>query len=402
MTIAAPMPVLADDIESLAAGQNLSYDRTRRLFEALDETDHLEKSRYVKAIVALMEKRPTVEELSGIVDDIAERSIDLTDSLTGFGPLVDISGSGGDSMDTPNVGSLASFVAAAGGLPVAKQATRSFTGLTGSADVFALLGLDVMAASLERTIELLRRVGVTAVHTPSHCDRFVRRMAVLRRMRELDLRIVTPWHLAAWVYSPFPLTGRIYGVFEESYRRQVAQVMEQRFPEQHVMVVRGREGIDEISVCELTDVTEVKGGKRRDFSLSPSCLGLPTFSPAEVSAYEPEDFRRLHSPDLTPKERAAIRQRAKAKFPDQVFSILAGRGRPAHEALVAANAGAALYVGGKVASLEAGATRALSLLRDGSVWQLVSRFADANVNAAAHRRSAPGDSVRSSVQILLG
>lgn len=376
------MSVAIDDIESLRAGRDLSYERIRQLLEMLDETERVGESSYLTAVLDLMAKRLTVEELGGFVDDIAARSIDLSASLDGFGPLVDISGSGGDSIDTPNVGSLASFVVAAGGLPVAKQATRSFTGLTGSADVFALLGLDVMTASLEQTIDLLHSTGVTAIHTPSHCDRFVRRMAVLRRMRELDLRVVTPWHLAAWIHSPFPLTGRVYGVFDELYRRQVAQVMEQRFPQQHMLVVRGREGIDEISVCGVTDVTELRDGERNDFTLSPERLGVDTFSVAEVSVYEPEDFRRLGSPDVTPGERSAIRLRTAEALPEQMASILSGRGRPAHEALVAANAGAAFYVGGLVDSLEAGTLRALGLLRDGSVWRHVSEFARANATEA--------------------
>jgi anthranilate phosphoribosyltransferase len=369
------MATAVDEVECLFAGRDLSYDRIRQLLALLDETDRVSESDYLAAVLALMAKRLTVEELGGVVDDVAARSIDLRGSLAWAGPLVDVSGSGGDAIDTPNVGSLASFVVAAGGLPVAKQATRSFTGLTGSADVFALFGLDVMSASLEHTLGLLNSAGVTAIHTPSHCDRFLRRMAVLRRMRELDIRIATPWHLAAWIYSPFPLTGRVYGVFDEVYRRQVARVMEHRFPEQHMLVVRGREGIDEISVCGVTDVTELRGGRRKDFTLSPACLGLHSFSLAEVSVYEPEDFRRLGSPALTPAERAAIRRRTAARLPEQVVSILKGRGRPAHMALVAANAGAAFYVGGQVDSVRAGTSRALGLLRDGSVWRHVSEFA---------------------------
>jgi anthranilate phosphoribosyltransferase len=394
------MRVAVDDIECLRAGRDLSYDRIRQLLEMLDETGRVEESSYLAAVLDLMAKRLTVEELGGVVDDIAARSIDLSGSLDGFGALVDISGSGGDTIDTPNVGSLASFVAAAGGLPVAKQATRSFTGLTGSADVFALLGLDVMTASLEHTVSILRSARVTAIHTPSHCDRFVRRMAVLRRMRELDLRIVTPWHLAAWIYSPFPLTGRVYGVFDEFYRRQVAQVMEHRFPGQHVLVVRGRDGIDEISVCGVTDVTELREGRRNDFTLSPACLGLRTFSLAEVSMYEPEDFRRLGSPDLAPGERSAIRLRTAEGLPGQVVSILSGRGRPAHEALVAVNAGAAFYVGGLADSVEAGTSRALGLLRDGSVWRHVSEFVRANATEVP-RRSRPlqGSNSDFSVQV---
>jgi anthranilate phosphoribosyltransferase len=394
------MPILIDDIENLIAGHDLSYGRTRRLFQALDEASGLNEACYLATVVALMTKRPTVAELSGIIDDVAARSIDLTDNLGDFGPLVDISGSGGDEMDTPNVGSLASFVAAAGGLPVAKQATRSFTGITGSADVFALFGLDVMTATLEHTVNLLQVVGVTAIHTPSHCDRFIRRMQVLRKMRELDLRIVTPWHLGSWVYSPFPLTGRVYGVFDELYRRQIAEVMQHRFPKQHTLVVRGRDGIDEISVCGATDVTEVKDGSRHEFTLSPSSLGLPTFTPAEISAHEPEDFWRLSSPSLSSDERAAIRRRTAEKFPEQVFAILSGCGRPAHEALVAANAGAALYVGGQADSVEAGTARALQLLRNGSAWRLASRFADMDGQRGPNAFVGPSSNVTSRDQLV--
>lgn len=382
---------MIEEVERLLAGESLAADRVRRLFAALDADEHDELRDdlvYVAATVALIRKGPTLEELLGLVDDIAARSIDLTHRLAGFGPLVDISGTGGDAMDTPNVGSLASFVVAAAGLPVAKQATSSFTGISGSADLYALLGLDVSAAGIDQTVELLETVGVTAMHTPSHSPLFARRLRVLRRMREAGLHFVTPWHLVAWVHSPFPLTGRVYGVFDERYRRQLAEVFRRRFPAQRVLVVRGREGLDEVSVSGLTDITEVSGGERRDYRVSPSCLGLAAYPSWEASAHAPQDFQRLRSPGVCAAERAAIRLRTAAAFPDQAFEILAGRGRPAHEALVAANAGAALYAGGSASSLEAGTALALETLRSGAAKHTAEAFARVRGDHVAVERLA--------------
>jgi anthranilate phosphoribosyltransferase len=374
----------------LAAGENLSEAATRELFGALDDPDTGpdRDCYYLMAIAALMAKGPTGEELAGIVADIAQRSVDLGGRLSGFGPLVDLSGTGGDRAETPNVGSLASFVTAAGGVPVAKQATRAFTGLSGSAEVYALLGLDVMDAGTDRAVELLRQVGVTALHTPSRSAAFAPRLAVLRRLRELDLRFVTPWHLVSWVYSPFPLTGRVYGVFDDAYRQPVADIFGRRSPGVHALVVHGEDGTDEISVTGPTRITEIRHGGQTEFRVTPDSLGLPVFAAHEASVHTREDFLRLRSGQTGAQERAVIRDRAMAGFGDRVFAILAGEGRPAHEALVAANAGAALYAGGRTDSLADGAALALELLRSGAARETARAFAQACGNSAACERLA--------------
>ena len=370
-------------IRRLVAGENLSTVDAQTLFSSLDQRmveDNCDDydDYYLTAIVALMAKGPNSEELRGIVDDIAERSIDLTAELKDFGPLVDISGTGGDLIDTPNVGSLASFVSAAGGVAVAKQATSSFTGVTGSADVFKVLGLDVYACDVGQIVALLRETKVTAMHTPSHSGgRFARRLALLRRLRDVDLRFVTPWHLVSWVYSPFPLTGRIYGVSDGRYLGPVADVLGARQPDEHSLVVHGEDGLDEISVSGSTRVIEIRDGRRDEFCVSPDSLGLPTFSVSEVSVYTGEDSERLQSRQVGHETRAEIRERARCDLSSQVHAILSGRGHPAHNALIAANAGAALYVGGRVDSLAEGASTALEFLLNGAAQATASAFSEA-------------------------
>lgn len=376
-------PSISHLVTQLAAGQRLSSTDTSALARALDECgtyssqDAREDYYYLTAIVALMARGPSTEELAGIVSDIADRSIDLRLRLGGGAPLVDISGTGGDAVETPNVGSLASFVAAAGGVGIAKQATRAFTGVSGSSDVFKLLGLDVMLADLDQAIALLRTVGLTAIHTPSHSAVFARRMRILGNLRAMDLRFVTPWHLVSWVYSPFPLTGRVYGVFSDEYRKPVADLFQRRCPHQHTLVVYGQDGIDEISASAPTVITELRGGHREEYTVTPASLGLQQVSTQETSVYGPDDFARIQASDLGLEERKEIRQRAAAEFPAQVFRILSGRGSPGHEALIAANAGAALYVGGATQSLVAGTALALELLRSGAVREAALAFAEA-------------------------
>lgn len=384
-------------VRRLAAGTSVSASEALFLARSLDRGEPglgsgtRQEYYYLTAIVALMAKGPTTDELSGIVEDISERSISLTAELNKFGPLVDISGTGGDKLDTPNVGSLASFVTAAGGVPVAKQATRAFTGVSGSSDVFSLFGLDVLRPDLSRAMYLLRTVGVTALHTPSYSGEFVRRMEILALLRDLDLRIVTPWHLVSWVYSPFPLTGRVYGICANRFRHRIASLFQRHYPAQHTLVVHGANGVDEISVSGPTVVTEIRDGERKDFRVSPESLGLPAFSAQEMSVYGSADFARLQSPELGKEERSVIRTRAADALPTQVLRIVRGEGTPAHEALIAANAGAALYVGGAASSLRDGVASALDLIRSGAVHAKVREFAQ----ACAH---APGSLDRGAVE----
>jgi anthranilate phosphoribosyltransferase len=135
-------------------------------------------------------------------------------------------------------------------------------------------------------------------------------------------------------------------------------------------------------------ITELRHGRQIEYSVSPASLGLPEFSVDEVSLYSVRDAERLRSPWLSANERASVRQRAEADFPAQTHEILEGRGRPAHEALIAANAAAGLYVGGRVDSLEAGTALALELLRSGAVGATARMFAETCQNPSRSRSVA--------------
>ncbi|PSO45202.1 MAG: hypothetical protein BRC25_02860 [Parcubacteria group bacterium SW_6_46_9] len=128
-------------IRKLANGENLSTSETRRTLNTLMDEDG-EYFFTTAFSMGLMAKTPTVDELKGFVLSFKDRSVPLRPSVD-TDELIDISGTGGDDIKTPNVGTTASFVMAAGGLCVGKQSTRGYTGATGSRDMFTVLGVDV-------------------------------------------------------------------------------------------------------------------------------------------------------------------------------------------------------------------------------------------------------------------
>ncbi|HSH31191.1 MAG TPA: hypothetical protein VK963_00815 [Candidatus Saccharimonadales bacterium] len=295
---------------------------------------------------------PSFADMLGFTEAVQELSTPLHPDID-YAKTIDISGSGGSKLQTVNVGTIGSFILAAGGLIVAKQATRASTGLVGSRDLLRGLGIDIMNQTSDpRTVsQLLEDLGIAFYYHPSFTTKFANQMQFFTDLKEKQLAFVTPWHLLFWIYSPLPLKYRIYGMSTSKYLRKIARVFQKQGVYKGLVVCGGE--MDEVSNTGLTEVVEFAPSKLEDVRLKPELFGAKVVlaSAVEVASAEEAIYdavRILFSQEKGPKKD-----------------------------LVVINCAAAFYCAGLTDSWEAGRQLSEDILASGSAAQKLEDYVKA-------------------------
>jgi anthranilate phosphoribosyltransferase len=248
--------------------------------------------------------------------------------------VVDTCGTGGDGRSTFNISTAAAFVVAAGGAPVAKHGNRSVSSRSGSADVLAALGVDVEMGP-EGAGRALDAIGIAFLFAPLFHPAMREVMAVRR-----ELAVRTVFNVLGPLTNPAGARRQVVGVYEPSLVPRLARVLAD-LGCTHALVVHGSDGLDEITVTGPTLVGEARGGEVRVYEVEPEELGVGRARLEELRGGEPAE---------------------NARAMERVF---AGEPGPLAE-VTAVNAGAALFVGGRAASIAAGTAEARRLLATGA------------------------------------
>ena len=296
-------------------------------------------------LTALRLKGETVDEITGLAGVMRAHSVKV---LTHRAPLVDTCGTGGDTVKTFNVSTAAAFVAAGAGAAVAKHGNRAATSKSGAADVLEALGVN-LALDAEEVGRCLDNVGIGFLFARNHHPA-MKYVAPVRA--ELGFRTV--FNALGPLTNPAGATRQVLGVYDPALCRPLAEVL-LALGSEHVLVVHGMAGLDEIATFGETVVAEGKGGQVREFRLTAESLGLSESSPDAVRSGE------------THAENAEI-----------LRAILSGEPGPRRE-LVLANAAAALYVGGLAENLREGVERAAKSIDSGAALEkLIELIAESN------------------------
>jgi anthranilate phosphoribosyltransferase len=244
--------------------------------------------------------------------------------------LIDTCGTGGDSLGTFNVSTLAGIVAAAAGARVAKHGNRAVSSRCGSADLLEALGV-VIGGSPELPARCIEETGFGFLFAP-HFHPTLRQLAPLRR--ELGFRSI--FNLAGPLANPARVRRQVLGVPAPAYLRPVAEAL-LALGAEHAFVVHGEDGADEISLTGPTTILEVRPEGIGSLVVRPEDFGLRSCAPAEISGGD-----------------AAANAGIAAR-------ILEGEPGAPHD-FVVINAAAALVVAGRAASYREGAALAREAL----------------------------------------
>ncbi len=216
-------------------------------------------------LIGLRMKGESVPEITAAASVMRELASGV--SIGGLDHPIDIVGTGGDSSGTFNVSTACMFVAAAAGCHVAKHGNRSVSSKSGSADALEAAGvrLDLTPQQVEQCV---REVGVGFMFAPGHHNAM--KHAIGPR-KEMGVRTI--FNVLGPLTNPAGVPNLLLGVFSNELLEPLAEVL-QRLGSRHVMVVHSRDGLDEISIGDATDVAELKDGQIRCFSIQPEDFGI--------------------------------------------------------------------------------------------------------------------------------
>lgn len=312
-------------LSKVASKKNLSDAESAEVFGEI-MSGEVDGAIMAAFLTALKMKGETVDEVVGAASAMRARATFIN---AGSAAPIDTCGTGGDGMNTFNISTTSAFIAAGAGVPVAKHGNRAATSKCGSGDVLGELGfnLDVHASVMEHC---LQEEGIAFLFAPK-MHPAMRFAAPVRKA----LGFRTIFNLLGPLVNPAGATGQVVGVFEAGYTEFVAECLN-RMGVRRAFVVHAADGMDEISVCTPTRVSEL-----RDCSIKTS-----EFNPRK---YFPDGANFSDLKGGGAKVNAQI-----------LLDVLSGKLRNGARDICLLNAAAAIVVGGKTDDFGA----ALEMARD--------------------------------------
>lgn len=291
-------------------------------------------------IVGLRVKKETIGEIAAAAQVMRELSTPV--EVKDVRNLVDTCGTGGDAAHTFNVSTCAAFIAAAAGARVAKHMGRSVSSSSGSAEVLEALGATVTFTPAQ-TAQAIDKLGVGFMFAPAH-HAAMKYAAPVRK----ELGVRTLFNILGPLTNPAGAKNQVLGVFHPDLVGIQVRVL-QRLGSEHVMVVYGLDGLDEISISAETVIGELVDGQINEYRVHPADFGLELY------------------------DRRAIQVNTVADSKEMILAVLGNQPGPARSIAVL-NAGAAIYVSGVAKSLKAGIESAQKAIESGQARKKLDDF----------------------------
>lgn len=292
-------------------------------------------------LTALRMKGESVGEIVGAARVMRQKAETLHLSSDN---IVDTCGTGGDGGNTFNISTASAFVVAGAGLTVAKHGNRAVSSRSGSADVLNCLGVNIEADKtvVEKCVE---QVGMGFLFAP-RMHGAMKHAAPVRK--QLGFRTI--FNLLGPLTNPAHAHAQVIGVFDQKWVSSIAHVLKD-LSCRHAFVVHGEDGLDEISLMDVTHVAELLNGDVREYSISPEDFGLQRCSPEQVLGGSPEENAEI------------------------IKAVLEGEAGPKMD-IVLFNASAAICAGGKAGSLKEGLEGARQSIASGAAREKLHKLCE--------------------------
>ena len=332
--------MIKEAIIKLSKKQDLAYAEAEAVMDEImsGQATPVQMSAYLTALALNGE---TIDEITASAAGMRAHCIKLLHNLD----VLEIVGTGGDGSNSFNISTTSSLVIAAGGVPVAKHGNRAASSKSGAADVLEALGVKITLTP-ERSAEILKKINICFLFAQNY-HIAMKYVAPIRK----ELGIRTVFNILGPLSNPAGANMELMGVYDQSLVEPLAQVMA-NLGVNRGMVVYGQDSLDEISMCAPTSVCEIRDGKFTSYEITPEQFGYERCEKGALTGG-------------TPAENAEITK-----------AILKGEEKGPKRQAVCLNAGAALYIAGKAASIEEGVKLAESLIDSGAALKKLEEFVE--------------------------
>ena len=332
--------MIKEAIIKLSKKQDLTYAEAETVMDEImsGQATPVQMSAY---LTALSLKGETIDEITASAAGMRAHCIKLLHNLD----VLEIVGTGGDGSNSFNISTTSSLVIAAGGVPVAKHGNRAASSKSGAADVLEALGVKITLTP-ERSAEILKKINICFLFAQNY-HIAMKYVAPIRK----ELGIRTVFNILGPLSNPAGANMELMGVYDQSLVEPLAQVMA-NLGVNRGMVVYGQDSLDEISMCAPTSVCEIRDGKFTSYEITPEQFGYERCEKGALTGG-------------TPAENAEITK-----------AILKGEEKGPKRQAVCLNAGSALYIAGKAASIEEGVKLAESLIDSGAALKKLEEFVE--------------------------
>lgn len=336
-------------LQKIVDGRDLSLEEAEAL---LGEVFNGSTDAQIGALlIALRMKGESISEIAGFARKMRASAVRISPEVKGT--LVDTCGTGGDATNTINVSTAAAIVSASCGIPVAKHGNYAVSSKCGSANVLSELGVNI-SPQAEEVQRMIETVGIGFMLAPLFHPA-MKRVGPLRK--ELGMRTI--FNILGPLTNPAGAKAQVMGVYDPALCEKLANVLK-ILGTDRALIVHGS-GMDEITNTGKTQVSELKDGQVRNYSIQPQDFGYPAAKPEEIAGGAPEENAR------------------------KLVMVMQGersRGRD----IIAMNSGAAVYVSGRAQTLAEGMMMAEEALDSGKALQTLTRMVAANGDPAKLER----------------
>ncbi|NLX90044.1 MAG: anthranilate phosphoribosyltransferase [Firmicutes bacterium] len=343
-------------LKQLARKEELGQPEINEVITGLAE-NRFSQVQIAGFLMALLMKGPTVGEIAAIARSMQQVCIPLRPRVNG--KLTDTCGTGG-GLTTFNVSSANALLSAAAGVKIAKHGSRSISASSGSADVLEALGIEVELEPRQAEL-LIEETGFSFLYAPLFHPVMLK---VFSPENELGIKTIF-FTIIGPLINPAGAKRHVLGVYQPQLVDMMAEVVAMLGFE-HVMVLHGTDGLDELSLLGETKIAEIKNGKIRTFSVFPEDFGLRRCSLQDIKGGSP-----VYNANI-------------------IRNIFSGKDKGPRRDMLLLNAAATMVVGGKAEDLFAGFELARHTLDSGLAMAKVEEISRRSKELKEGKAFEPG------------
>ena len=325
--------MIKEAIVKIVNKEDLTYQEAYDVMNEImsGKTSQTQNAAFLSALSTKSARAETTDEIAGCAAAMRDHATNVETGMEVF----EIVGTGGDNAGSFNISTTSAFVAAAGGMKVAKHGNRAASSLCGTADCLEALGINIQQDP-DKCVELLQDAGMCFFFA----QKYHTSMKYVGPVRK-ELGFRTVFNILGPLTNPAKPSMQLLGVYDDYLVEPLAQVLV-GLGIKRGMVVYGMDKLDEISMSAPTKICEIKDGWFRTYTIKPEDFGMDRCTKEELKGGNPEENAQI------------------------TLQILKGEHKGPMRNAVLLNAGASLYIGGKADSMKDGIRLAADLIDSGA------------------------------------